>query len=276
MKELNQEELRRLQHREYEILVEFDRICKKHDIKYFLDAGTLLGAVRHKGFIPWDDDIDIGMFRRDYNKFRAIVDKELRNKFFYQDCYNDEGYGLTYGKIRLKNTVFTEKITVNTKARDGIFIDIFPFDNASKHEFINKIDFLRVVMLRVMLMLKKNYLVDNDTLVKRIEIVILKFLSRILSDKMIIKKIDKITNKYYYKKTGYVTNYSTAYLNKYRLERNWFRDKELSLFEKDKFYIISNYDPYLKYLYNDYMRIPDENERRIHSLYDIKFGKGDK
>ena len=86
------------------MLIEFDKICRRNNIKYILDAGTLLGAVRHKGFIPWDDDIDVRMLRDDYEKFCVVANKELPETMFFQNYKNDKGYPWMYSKIRMKGT----------------------------------------------------------------------------------------------------------------------------------------------------------------------------
>ena len=259
------------QQKQYEILCELDRICKKNNMNYYLDAGTLLGAVRHHGFIPWDDDIDVGMLRKDYNKFVEIVEKELNDKYFFQDYKTDEYFGGVYGKIRIKNTKYIEKVCKNIKAKDGIFIDIFPFDNISANEKQSKKDFLKVVTLRVMLLLKNNYIVETNTFTKKIEKLALKFLSLFISKKSIIKKINKITNKYNDQDTEYIANFSTTYFNKTRYKKEWFMDTVLLNFEEGKFLCPKNYDAYLKYLYNDYMQLPPEDKRINHSVVEIKY-----
>lgn len=113
-----------------DILQEIAMICNKHDIKYFAIGGTLLGAVRHKGYIPWDDDLDIAMYREDYNKFCEIAPKELHNPFFFQTEDTDPGYLLRHAKVRNSNTTAILSIQRDKKYRfnQGIFVDIFPLD----------------------------------------------------------------------------------------------------------------------------------------------------
>lgn len=106
MIELNQGDLRKLQLIELELLVEFDRICRKYDIQYTLTGGTLLGAVRHGGFIPWDDDADVAMLREEYERFKKACQIELDSKFYFQDMRNTQGYRWGYGKLRKKGTLF--------------------------------------------------------------------------------------------------------------------------------------------------------------------------
>lgn len=108
MVELTDKQLKELQQIQLQMLLEVKRICGKYNIRYSLIGGTLLGAIRHKGYIPWDDDADIGMLREDYEKFRRVCKKELdKDKYYFQDDRNTKGYRWGYGKLRRKNTTTT-------------------------------------------------------------------------------------------------------------------------------------------------------------------------
>ena len=211
------------------------------------------------------------MLRSDYEKFKNIIDTELNNKYFFQDCYNDPNYGLTYGKLIIKNTKVYEKVNADTKAKNGIFIDIFPYDYNSNNSFMRKFNFIRAVILRLILMMKKGYKIDNDTLFKKMAIIVLKILSLFMSSKFVIKKFHKITNKYNNKNTNYLVNYSTAYLNKGEFNREWFTDLIDMPFEDGIYYGLKEYDNYLKYVYNDYMTLPPVEKRRSHGIIGVEF-----
>ena len=127
--EYTPELLRKLQLTQLEILIEVDRLCRKNNIKYCLACGTLLGAIRHKGFIPWDDDIDVWMFRSDYEQFCKISEKELNEGFFFQNWDNDPYFNSAYGKVRKKGTRYVRTGQEKMKYKDGIYIDILPLDN---------------------------------------------------------------------------------------------------------------------------------------------------
>ena len=120
-------ELRKAQLRMLEILVEVDKICRKHSIPYWIDYGTLLGAVRHGGFIPWDDDLDIGMMNEDYKRFLSIAPQELPNRFVVQNLSSEKYYPLTFSKIVDKNSkVYSNDYFHQNSKWTGIWVDIFP------------------------------------------------------------------------------------------------------------------------------------------------------
>ncbi len=128
--ELSPEENRQLQLNELEMIVEVDRICRKNHIKYSLDGGTLLGAIRHKGFIPWDDDADVIFTRHEYAKFYRACKKDLKkDEFFLQEYRTDPHYRWGYAKLRHKGTEYVRSGQEHMKYRTGVCIDLFVVDN---------------------------------------------------------------------------------------------------------------------------------------------------
>ncbi len=140
-----------------EIVSEVKRICKKNGIKYSMIAGTLLGAVRHHGFIPWDDDLDIGMLRRDYERFLQVARKELCRQYFLQTWETDKNFVLPFAKIRKNGTKLVEKNSADVKMHQGIYIDIFPFDNLPRKAFEQKKQNWITWLLKRILLAKKCY-----------------------------------------------------------------------------------------------------------------------
>lgn len=122
-----------------DMLIELDRICKKHGIQYFLIAGTLLGAVRHKGFIPWDDDIDVGMMRSDYERFLELS-SEFKDPYFLQTPYTDDGYFFSFAKVRNGNSASISIPFRFERFNQGIALDVFPVDNCTKEDVKQNFD----------------------------------------------------------------------------------------------------------------------------------------
>lgn len=112
-----------------EMLQVVDQICSKHNIRYFAMGGTLLGAVRHQGYIPWDDDIDLAMFREDYERFKKIAMQEVSDPFFVQSPETEEDYALSHIKLRNSNSTSATRFDLEFKYNNGVFIDVFPMDN---------------------------------------------------------------------------------------------------------------------------------------------------
>ncbi len=133
-----QGKLKRIQELELVLLKEVDRICKMHHIQYFLVCGSALGAVRHRGFIPWDDDLDIGMLRQDYDKFRKIVPKELKPAYSFHSHISDKECHYIFDKIRLKGTELSTKYSYKHSNNQGLFIDIFVYDQTSANRCLQK------------------------------------------------------------------------------------------------------------------------------------------
>lgn len=125
-------EIKRVWAVELELLALFDSICKKHGLRYYVDYGTLLGAVRHHGFIPWDNDIDITMFRGEYQKLKAVMQNELEYPFFFQDSYTDPLRIMTLSKLQNLNTAAIEfPEMLGTEFHQGISVDIMPLDDVA-------------------------------------------------------------------------------------------------------------------------------------------------
>ncbi len=123
---------------ELDLLSELDRVCKKYNIKYYAAFGTLLGAIRDKGFIPWDDDIDVWLLRDEYERLKQVAPKEFTGKYYYQDWYNSCGRTWIFSKLRNSETTAIEYPDKGPEFNQGIFIDIFPIDEWDDEVNTNK------------------------------------------------------------------------------------------------------------------------------------------
>lgn len=133
-----QETLRRLQLVELEVLLAIDAVCKEYGITYFLAAGTALGAKRHGGFIPWDDDIDIGMLRKDYDRFLEVAPAALGDSFTVANPESDDRLAGLFVKVWKNRTKFFTDETLDAGIDQGVFVDIFPYDRVASDASVRK------------------------------------------------------------------------------------------------------------------------------------------
>lgn len=254
---------------------EIKRICDKHNIRYFIIAGTLLGAVRHGGFIPWDDDMDVGMLREDYEKFLKVAKTELGEEFFLQTPETDKNYGLPFAKILLNGTVLVEA-TAGSNAKKGIFVDVFPFDVAPENEADRENHNKKTYFYKRLLLAKLNYNVcaKNDY-VKRAVYFVLKIMSAFYSHDKLVKKLESEITRYNNSKTEDIVNIGGAYgYKKETIKADWVRDTVEIPFEDMTISAPVDYIKYLETFYGDYMTPPPEDKRyNRHSVTELDFGK---
>jgi len=253
-------ELNQLHNTQIEILDEIVRICEKHKLTYYLVGGTLLGAVRHKGFIPWDDDLDIGMPRKNYEKLKKICKKELNKNYYLQDISTDKEYWQCFLKIRKNNTLFDETMIENIDTHKGIFIDIFPYDNLDKIGFIYKCKWsifqnLLNFSLYYRGILKKDR-VNHKFLCK---------LCSVFGMNNILKFCTSWMKKYKNEDSKYLVVYPGSYgTERERFEREWILPTKKIEFENKMYSCPNNIDAVLKNVYGDYMKLPPVEKRVTH------------
>jgi lipopolysaccharide cholinephosphotransferase len=254
--------IRKLQLTELSILIEFDRICRKYCIPYFLDSGTALGAVRHNGFIPWDDDIDIGMLRIHYDKFLLIAKYEIdKKKYFLQTKKTDKNYNKLHLKIRMNNTVFLEEENVNRDMHNGVFIDIYPFDklpNYGSRYFIK----INQIFQRMVVYADKG----KCNKVNQVKFIISKLI--IISN--VQQKFDWLCKLFKNSKAKQIISYSYNIIEQVPFPSRWFKEVKEIEFEGKKFFIMSAYHDYLKAMYGDYMTFPSPEKRYSHRTIKIE------
>lgn len=268
--DINEVQKQQLKKFELDILMEIDRICKKNNIKYTLGYGTLIGAVRHKGFIPWDDDIDICMLRKDYMKFRKICETELDHKFFYQTHSTDKEYYHLFDKVRMNNTVFKETFLSTYNIHHGVYVDIFPIDNIA-NGWLNGIwQYYQYRLYRTIL--NSKYLVlDARTGKKKIVALVIKILFAKVKLEYLYDKAEKKAMKYVEYNTNFVGCFASAYKRRDRFPTYYYKNTIPKMFEGMMFEVPFFYDEMLKRIYGDYMQIPaKEKQITRHDLVEIK------
>ncbi|QLH74251.1 MAG: LicD family protein [Methanomassiliicoccales archaeon] len=255
---INEDLLNKIHQKELEILIEFDKICKKHGLKYFLFCGTLLGAVRHNGFIPWDDDLDLVMMRDDYEKLLKLPASELPPNISIISSKSHKNFPFYYSKMMNLNTKFVERSTSKLDIPKGIFIDIFPLDYAPINKYERYI-YWKLVSIFGYIGLIKYIWVKNSSkyegfanfiscLVPLPKILFQKGYSSILSRK---KKEDLVIfSAWPFDDIDHIS---------YPIE--WFHKSIYIKFENLLFPIPEHYNEILTQLYGDYMKIPSINER---------------
>lgn len=259
---ISDDELKQLQRIQLEMLIEFDRICRSHGIQYSLDGGTLLGAVRHKGFIPWDDDIDVIMLRHEYAKFRRACQKDLdRKRFFLQDYRSDPYYRWGYAKLRRKGTEHIRLGQECLRQKTGIFMDIFVVDQVPDSYILRRLHHLACFCIRKVLYAPVGEINAAHRGVRNWY----HLLSYIPRDWVFHFRnlVAFYSNKH---KTQLISHYTLEYPKRcrYGLPRSCF-DQFVELeFEGRMMRAFADYDTYLTMYYGNYMELPPENERVAH------------
>lgn len=267
--------LKRVQMTEFGILRDFKQICLDNGLHYFLIGGTLLGAARHGGFIPWDDDIDVGMARADYDKFISLWPTVCATRYpqYFLQCKElDEKTALPYAKLRLNGTAFVEKETVDTDQHKGIFMDIFPFDALPERvpfSFRWRYRWFRLFM--VVSEYKNGYRGFSN---KGKHLLCAAF--SCLSYRRINRFERNLMTSFNRQDCPYCTSMASGYgYARHRMPRENLYGGEI-LFEGEPFECPHDPDAYLKHLFGDrYMELPPVEKRvTVHNVIEIKFPEG--
>ena len=261
---ISQEELRKLQLLELQMLKDMAAVCDRNNLTYYLCCGTLLGAVRHQGFIPWDDDVDVAMPYEDYKRFLRIGQEQLGDPYFLQSCETDILFHRAYTRIRANHTTMLKPMHKKCKTHQGVWIDIFPFvyfdsmkELARKQKIIKFSNFLQI----------DDFLSANIGEYKRLlgkkGMALVRILFKVpikTRQRMHIKILDWLGKKKSGKYCAIIWgNITHAYTNDIVAG-----EKTKLLFEDSYFSVFPNYISYLEQGYGDYMTPPPVEERTGH------------
>ncbi len=270
--EQDSDDLRRLQMVQLQIAVEVTGLCDRHGIRYALLGGSALGARRHRGFIPWDDDMDMGMLRADFERFLAIARTELSG-LYVQYWLDDPHMGATFAKVRRNNTVMLEEGSKDTGGHKGISIDIFPFDNvpggAAAAPWKLELKFWKRVLRHqtgytIKQLAWPLYVADMPT----------RLAARLVSPGRAKRRMHQVMTRFRDRPSDRVLAVGGAYdFKKDMLKVSWLSDVTRQPFEDRSLFCPTALDDYLAHMYGDFMALPPVDQRKAkHRIRQLDFG----
>ena len=274
IKQYDDETLKHIQNVELMILKDLIQICEENDIEYYAYCGTALGAIRHQGFIPWDDDVDIIMFREDYERFLNIMKSDKYSKYELLNLETTDDYLFMCSKMSLKGTKRDEVWARNTSFDAGIHIDIFMFDSAPSSKFKWSIYYYKCQFLKLLsdtlIVIKNDIYYTNSR----------KIIGKLIKSLFGLLHISDSTFLKLYKKFVDNTNQNDELVyqiesNSYKkpLPKEIFRPPKKVKFESIEINVPNDVEYYLTVMYGDYMKLPPEDERYVHFSESIDFGE---
>ena len=271
IRKLSEAEIKHMQELELEMACELDRVCRKNNINYVIYGGTLLGAVRHGGFIPWDDDMDIAMLREDYEKFKKHINELNPDICYFQDHDTDPEYIWGYAKLRRTGTKYVRAGQEHLKYRNGVFIDIEPMDDVPDNLILQILMDADLFILRKILW--SRVAVKNEKGIRKIVYSLL----HLIPVEYVFKRYKTYQSKSRNKRKNNVRILSLPSLGKCYVKTNpfkekfswtkkWILERKEYNFNGQKLYGPIDANGFLKYEYNDYMKLPPKEKRRPEVL----------
>lgn len=272
MDNTNDELLNHIKDVELLILKDFIEICDRNNLEYYLFFGTEIGAVRHEGFIPWDDDIDVVMFRDDYEKFLKVMEEENSKKYTVFDPRYDEEYFFQFGRLSLNDTYWSEFWDKYVSFKMGIHIDVFILDKVPNNKFKRFLYMRRCLMFCKLCVISAIKFEDGS----KSSNMVLNSLHSIMnaigfSPKYFQKKALKLFRKYENDDCEYYADLTMNEQPYFKMED--FNPSKMAKFEDIYAKIPNNQEATLGAIFGDYMQLPPEEDRVCHVLNEIDFGK---
>ena len=254
------------------IFKEIKHFLEKSSVPYYLLGGSLLGAVRHKGFIPWDDDIDIGIVRDDYERFLEMVSKNLPEHLELRSYRDESDHHYYFSRIVDTRYVLSREGSLVSR-KENLWVDIFPLDGMPNNWLLRRIHMLRLLWVRfcyhVACFDKVNLKRPNRPLSERIIIAIVKniHLGGHRDYKKWLVKLDKLLRKYKVQDSNWIVNFMGQYKFKEMFPKSYYGKGKLYTFEDMQLMGPEDYDKVLSQMYGDYMKEPEDCDKNVHDAY---------
>lgn len=259
----NSYNIKKMQDKLFFMLIEFHNVCCKHNIKYFMIGGTMLGAIRHKNFIPWDDDIDIGLPRREYEKLLSLPSSEWPSNIEINSPINIKDYPYAFSKMVDNSTTLVETLDIDIDYTQGIYIDIFPIDGVGNIKKDISRQQKKVDLIKRFICISNLSIKSRRNVLKKILIILIKIINKqklqyILRNQLLKRK---------YECSNYVGNLLGAWGEKEVMPKEYFGEPRLYSFRDKLFFGPEKCEQYLTALYGDYMKLPSVEKQKSHHSF---------
>ena len=268
-------------------------VCDKYNLEYVLAYGSALGAVRHHGFVPWDDDLDINMPRKDFNRFLEVCNQELGERYYIRGVMKGDHVAIPTLHIRRKGTKYVNygdlvKMQQEPEGMRGIYIDIAVFENAPDNKYLRQLD--GIINLGLQFIMSCIDTKESISYLKKVGVVLTPEEKETLRLKSFLGSIFGFVSAYkWYRFYDWYASKNKNDRSKYICSYAGYKNLKKSTFERDRIFnglegdfeghqwkIPYDYDYYLKTIYNDYMKLPPKEKRKVHPVFELQFSDGKK